>query len=427
MNQYFIKDARNIKDLNIPSVDLTITSPPYFDMKDYGSKNQIGFGQKYDDYLDDLGKVFKQCFDISKETASLWMVVDILRKEGKTYLLPFDVIKKVEASGWTLQDVIIWKKDKTVPYAHRGQMRNISEYVLFFSKTQNFKFYRERITSIADLKEWWQKYPERYSPNGKSETNIWEHPIPLQGSWGNTYIKHFCPLPEELIEKIIDLCSDINDVVFDPFAGSGAVLSAAHRLNRKYLGTDLNKKYREMFLKYIKSVKPLNREGQYNEKSFKHFSNTIHKLRLLKFPKKAYSEVVKKYPKKNLNVLGIMALESKSKKFNKKNKFLNGKYIYIVGNDSDLTVDILEEITKVRPTSKFGIQPEFIIMPRENALKNILKYMKPTNLWRYDNGITYKPGKRIKKLDNEVLDVLKTVKFPSIFSPIEIVEAELTI
>ena len=160
MNKYFIHDARHIGELNISQVDLIVTSPPYFDMKDYGSKNQIGYGQKYEDYLSDLGQVFKQCYSITKDSGSLWMVVDNLRKEGQTYLVPFDVIRRVEKSGWILQDIIIWKKDKTVPYAHKGQMRNIFEYVLFFTKSKDFKFYRERITSITDLKEWWGKYPQ---------------------------------------------------------------------------------------------------------------------------------------------------------------------------------------------------------------------------------------------------------------------------
>ena len=427
MNKYFIHDARHIGELNISQVDLIVTSPPYFDMKDYGSKNQIGYGQKYEDYLSDLGQVFKQCYSITKDSGSLWMVVDNLRKEGQTYLVPFDVIRRVEKSGWILQDIIIWKKDKTVPYAHKGQMRNIFEYVLFFTKSKDFKFYRERITSITDLKEWWVKYPERYSPNGKSETNIWEHPIPLQGSWGRTYIKHFCPLPNELIERIIDLCSDIGDVVFDPFAGSGAVLSAAHRLNRKYVGTDLSKKYQSMFLKYIKTVKPLESKDQYSRNSFEHFSNIIHKLRLLKFPKKVYSEGVKNYPKKYFNVLAILAIENKDKKFDAKHKFLSGKYIYIVDDNSDLTTDTLEQIAKVRPTSKFGIQSEFIVVPSSKALKTISKYAKLINLWRYDNGITYKPGKNVKKLDNDLLGTLKVSRFPPIFSPIEITEAELTL
>src|SRR5690606_21611299 len=155
MNQYFIQDARKVDELPLKSlVDLIITSPPYFDMKDYGSKNQIGFGQNYDNYLRDIELVFSKCFSITKDTGSLWIVVDILRKDGELKLLPFDLIKKVQDGGWKLKDIIIWEKDKTVPFTHNGEMRNIFEYVLFFTKTDKYKFYRERITSINDLKEW---------------------------------------------------------------------------------------------------------------------------------------------------------------------------------------------------------------------------------------------------------------------------------
>ncbi|MDO8570730.1 MAG: site-specific DNA-methyltransferase [Candidatus Daviesbacteria bacterium] len=426
MNKYFIKDARHIRDLNIPPVDLIITSPPYFDMKDYGSDNQIGYGQDYDTYLEDLGKVFKQCFDITKDTGSLWMIVDILRKEGKTFLVPFDVIKKVEASGWTLQDIVIWKKDKTIPFSHKGQMRNIFEYILSFSKTNDFKFYRNRITSIDTLKEWWPKYPERYSPNGKSETNIWDFPIPLQGSWGNTYIKHFCPLPEKLIERIIDLCSDINNIVFDPFAGSGAVLSAAYRLNRKYVGSDLNPKYKKMFLAYIKKIKPVNKSSQYNQNNLRKFSNTIEKLRLLKFPKKIYLELVNKYPKLSHNIIAIIALPNKLKKTKIKNHFIAGNYIFVTRGKSELSVKDIQGIVNVRPLSKYGIQSTLSILETTQLTKTLRKIKEPS-FWRYDNGVTYHPGENVKKLDRKVLEKIDKFRIPPIFTTIEIAKEDLII
>lgn len=426
MNKYLIKDARKINELNLPPVDLIITSPPYFDMKDYGSKNQIGFGQKYDAYLDDLEKVLKQCFEITKKTGSLWMIVDILRKEGKTFLVPFDLIKRAEAIGWTLQDIVIWKKDKTVPFSHKGQMRNIFEYVLSFSKTNEFKFYKDRITSIDALKEWWPKYPERYSPNGKSETNIWDFPIPLQGSWGNTYIRHFCPLPEKLIERIIDLCSDIDDVVFDPFAGSGAVLSAAYRLNRKYIGSDLNKDYKKMFLDYIKKIKPVSRNNQYDQENLRKFSDTIEKLRLLKFPKKIYLELINKYPNLSRDIVAIIALPEKLKETKIKNHFIAGNYIFVTKSGSKLSIKDIQSIANVRPLSKYGIQSNLSIS-EINKLTNILPKKNKQSFWRYDNGVTYSPGAHISELDMATLAISGRFRMPPIFSTIEITQGNLII
>ena len=123
-------DARKIESvIKEPIVDVTITSPPYFDLKDYGSKDQIGYGQEYDEYLEDLKLVFKQVYDITKESGTLWVIIDAFRKEGEVVPLPFDFSNKMRELGWRLQEVIIWGKDRTVPWSHKGQMRSLFEYI----------------------------------------------------------------------------------------------------------------------------------------------------------------------------------------------------------------------------------------------------------------------------------------------------------
>lgn len=425
MNQYFIHDARKINELPIKTpVDLIITSPPYFDMKDYGSKNQIGYGQQYGKYLDDIGLVFSECYKVAKDTSSLWIVIDILRKNGETKLLPFDVIQKVRDSGWHLQDILIWKKDKTVPFAHQGQMRNIFEYILYFTKTNNFKFYKDRITSINDLKEWWQKYPERYSPEGKLPTNIWDFPIPLQGSWGNKYIKHFCPLPEKLIEQIINLSSDIGDTVLDPFAGSGAVLSAAHRLNRKYIGCDLNESYREMFLNYIKKVKPIDPESLYNQETLKRFSKTIKKLRLLKLPKKVHAKY-KQLHTDGSNILAIIAVPESTSKELAKYKLASCNYIFITSDGNHVPVDELNKIISKPPLSKYGIEAKFKIMDINSAVRYSSRLTNGSKIWKYSNGVTYQRGQDVGKLTKLIIEENVSERFPPVFSTIELKDDEL--
>lgn len=424
MNKYFIKDARQLDSLPFKSkIDLIITSPPYFDMKDYGSKNQIGFGQTYDKYLDDLEMVFNKCFLVSKEECSLWVVVDILKKNSELKLLPFDIAQRIQKTGWKLRDIIIWQKDKTIPYTREGEMRNIFEYILYFTKSKQFKFYRERITSINDLKNWWKKYPERYSPNGKSPTNIWNFPIPLQGSWGKQYIRHFCPLPEQLIERMIELSSDINDLIFDPFAGSGAVLSTAYKLQRQYIGCDLNNSYKKMFLNYVKNIQPINKKDLYENTAIKRYSEIIKKLRILKFPKKLYTIYQKKYQEEN-SIYGIIAhpiLKTAIKL--PKNKFTSCTYIIISLNDHLEITSRLQQIAENKPLSKYGIDFNFNVV----EIKDALKWTKHNinTLWRYDNGITYMSGKFVSDLTEEEILKHKDEKFPPIYSSINIKMDEL--
>jgi len=174
------KDSRKLNEIiNDKIVDVTITSPPYFDLKDYGYKEQIGFGQEYSTYLNDLKAVFKNVYDCTKDTGTLWVIIDSFRRGNEVTPLPFDFSNKLKEVGWKLQEVIIWVKDKTVPWAHQGQMRNLFEYILLFSKTDKYNFFIDEVRDYQSLKKWWVKYPERYNPKGKTPDGIWHFDIPL--------------------------------------------------------------------------------------------------------------------------------------------------------------------------------------------------------------------------------------------------------
>lgn len=139
MNQIINFDSRElIKAVRLEGrkVQTTITSPPYFDMKDYGVDGQIGFGQKNDDYLIDLQKVFSQVYDITKDNGTLWIIIDTFKRNNAVVTLPFDLVQKLKETGWLLQEIIIWKKDKTVPWSSKGFMQRKFEYILFFSKNK---------------------------------------------------------------------------------------------------------------------------------------------------------------------------------------------------------------------------------------------------------------------------------------------------
>lgn len=293
VNRYHVADARNLP-LLVPSqaqVDVTITSPPYWDLKDYGSKNQVGYGQSYDAYLDDIERIFKGVYDRTKDTGSLWIVSDTLKQDGELRLLPFDISARLKKSGWILQDIIIWQKDRTLPWSHQGKLRNIFEYVTFYSKSPNFKYHISRVRDIADLKDYWVRYPERYSPEGKTPTRTWHIPIPRQGSWGRSqnFIRHACPLPLSLVERILSISTDAGDLVLDPFAGSGVVLAVAEAMGRQFIGLDLNEKYQGLF---DDTVRPSMRAA-YDAKATDEaatdakaiFGSLIGSLRSLKFPK----------------------------------------------------------------------------------------------------------------------------------------------
>lgn len=378
-------DARKINSLvATPIVDVTITSPPYFEMKDYGYKEQIGYGQSYKAYLDDLNIVFQNVFNITKDTGTLWVIIDAFREKGEVVPLPFDFANRIKEIGWKLQEIIIWEKDKTVPWVHKGQMRNSFEYILMFSKSQKYNFYVDRVRDCESLKKWWVKYPERYNPKGKTPNAIWKFNIPSQGSWGNGYIRHFCPLPEEMIAQILKLTTNKGGVVLDPFSGSGAVLSMADNMSRKYIGTELNPEYINMFLNYLKET------GEKKKKEFelseKHqyerskFEKLILDLRALKYARIIYQ----KLNKEEIQKIFVEISKSKSTKAN--SVIVVNYYIKYKTNKKDIEVELNKIISKA-PLSKFGIEPNFIFIKESAEFASLLKVKE---IFIYTNNVTHK-------------------------------------
>ena len=375
MNTIYNIDAREIsKILNEEVVDVTISSPPYFDLKDYGYEGQIGYGQQYEQYLNDLKVVFEGVYNCTKNNGTLWIIIDAFRRDDEVIPLPFDFSKKMTEIGWKLQEIIIWEKDKTVPWAHQGQMRNIFEYILFFSKSKEYTFHIDRVRDYENLKKWWVKYPERYNPKGKTPTGIWEFEIPTQGSWGNSYKSHFCPLPERMIEQIRKISTDENSVVLDPFAGSGTVPAVAHFMKRRYLGFELNPDYIEMFNKYISDLS-VDRINAYEKESStrlkqNQFQTLILNLRTLKYAKTLQLSL----RKKNNNDIKCIFVEKKNKTSIKNNVLLDVKYYLLVTEDSNID-NLKKEINSIiskAPLSKFGIAPEFDIKNVETVFNKIL-------------------------------------------------------
>lgn len=388
----FHGDARDI-DLYIPneSIDVTITSPPYFDMKDYGSSKQIGFGQSYIEYLKDLRVVFKKVFDATKPSGTLWVIIDTFKRNGEVVPLPFDFSNEIRKDGWKLKDIIIWKKDKTVPWSPKGATRKIFEYVLCFSKTDSYQYNTDRVRSHENIKDWWIKYPERYHPKGKALEEIWEFGIPTQGSWGGAYIRHFCPLPSDLVERIISLSTNPGDVVLDPFSGTGTVPAQAYVNGRNYFGIEINKRYIEMFYKHLSGLekKPPSRESEA-------FSNNIIKLRTLK-----YARTLIKKINAEQKIIKSIYVTQKDYFGAERNIVGNGVYrILVKKGDCKETEEAIKRESNKPPLSKFGIKPNFIISSSEKLF--LKEVADEVHFYRKENtNFSYKTATPKEAIDSK--------------------------
>lgn len=378
-------------------IDVTITSPPYFDLKDYGCDGQIGFGQGYEDYLEDLKLVFEKVFNCTKNTGTLWVVIDVFRRNGQTIPLPFDFANKIKEVGWKLQEIIIWGKDRTVPWTHKGQMRNLFEYILMFSKSDDYNFFVDEVRDFESLKKWWIKYPERYNPKGKTPDAIWNFDIPTQGSWGNGYIDHFCPLPEDLISQILKLTTTEGGHVMDVFSGSGAVLAKADNMNRKYIGFELNPEYIAMFQRYLKQTGEAKRVDYEFEKSNRFGQNSFYdliiNLRVLKFARVCAKKINDRFRDSIKKILVVV----ENGKPEKLNALVRCKYIILAReSDNEEMYDQLKIITDKAPLSKFGIEAEFLF---KNDMDSLAEFISNEYVYIYTDKVTHKFKKRLLKSD----------------------------
>ncbi|WP_080962518.1 DNA-methyltransferase [Chromobacterium subtsugae] len=365
------ENAKNITHLDFhQSINLTLTSPPYFDLKDYGSPDQIGYGQSYENYLDDLTNVFKLVHERTAENGSLWIVIDTFMRNGELITLPFDLKSRLSGIGWQLNDIIIWKKDRTLPWLHSGTTRNIFEYILVFSKSgQKMKYFPDRVREHTDLKKWWVRYPERYSPKGKALEEVWNIDIPTQGSWGKSTPRHFCPFPSALVRRIIKLATDKGDLVFDPFAGTGSVLVESHALGRNSIGTELNSELVHSFNERISTISINNYDDR--DLTAEDFEKTIHDLRILKYAK----TLLKKVRADMKLHQAWMFASLLDEEINEKHQFISAEFKLITSHETNNTAEILEfieSLSKKAPLSKFGIVPKFNIYTNEDSfIKNL--------------------------------------------------------
>jgi DNA modification methylase len=405
-------DARALsKSLSDQSVMVTITSPPYFDMKDYGVIGQIGFGQDYGGYLDDLAKVFREIFRATVQEGSLWVVIDTFRRDKEVIPLPFDLVAKLRTCGWILRDVVIWKKERTVPWIQVGTTRRIFEYVLVFAKgSESFNYFPDTQRDVSELRKWWVKYPERYNPRGKALEQIWAFDIPTQGSWARKTVRHFCPLPPDLVRRIVSLTTQPGDLVLDPFAGTGTVAAEAVRAGRRSYGFELDAKHVRRFRK--QRLLPSNNrsrpaKGAQIDEGSGDFSRTIKNLRVLKFARLLYRMASKHLAKRNsVQVYVRMNKRKPSKPFHICSAdvavLVRGKH------DSARLRRRLESFYEVPPLSKFGVSCNLILKSHPSQVR---MFGRNVRLFGYSgtNSHEYLVAGTLKKLLSSKMAVVSNI------------------
>jgi len=245
-----------------------ITSPPYYGLRDYGGEsNQIGQEQSPEEYIQEMVKVFRKVRDCLTDDGTLWLNIGDsyynYRKDGcipkqtcasnrqdlpvttprrsnklvgykdKDLIgIPWMLAFALRADGWYLRQDIIWNKPNPMPESVRDRCSKSHEYIFLLSKSKNYYF------NVDAIKE-----PTNDGTGLKRKKSVWNVKIkPYKEA-------HFAVYPSELIEPCILAGSEKNDIILDPFMGSGTTAMVAKQLGRYYNGCELNRDYNNLIQK----------------------------------------------------------------------------------------------------------------------------------------------------------------------------------
>jgi len=279
-HKIIIGDSRNMAEIKDKSVHLVITSPPYWQLKDYGTSNQIGFNDSYEDYINNLNLVWKECFRVLNYGCRLCINIgDQFARSvyyGRYKIIPIrtEIIKFCETIGFDYMGAIIWQKATTMnttggatimgsfPYPRNGIIKLDYEFILIFKKTGDAPIVSREIKEKSKMskEEWNQYFTGHWNFNGAKQD------------------KHLAMYPEELPKRLIKMFSFVGDTVLDPFLGSGTTTLAAKNLNRNSVGYEINKK----FLPIIKEKIGATKDDLFKNTSFEFIEQKQHNINYAK-------------------------------------------------------------------------------------------------------------------------------------------------
>jgi len=238
-----------------------VTSPPYYGLRDYGGEsNQIGLEQTPEEYIQEMVNVFRLVRDNLTDDGTLWLNIgdsyynyrpgkgQALNKQSVSNTkqdlpdqcnrrankleglkekdligIPWMLAFALRADGWYLRQDIIWSKGNPMPESVRDRCTKSHEYIFLLSKSQNYYF------DVDTIKEQSRRKRSVWNVNVKPNKQA-----------------HFATYPPELITPCILAGSEENDIVLDPFMGSGTTAMVARALGRYYIGCELHEEYNNL-------------------------------------------------------------------------------------------------------------------------------------------------------------------------------------
>jgi DNA modification methylase len=284
-------------------IDCVITSPPYWQLRDYGYPEQWGLEPTFEEYLNHLWQMMDEIYRVLKPTGTVWInlgdsynnsgwagnkkdkyndqpIVASGTKAGRggqkgypnkcLVLLPHRFAIGCIDRGWIVRNDIIWAKRNGMPEPVTDRFTKKHEYIFFMTKQEKYYFdldnIRDKHKCINDKRNDGKRH--EYKDDVKSQNNQWlatnavsfnpngKNPGSVSDFWDvttkATTAQHYATYNDELIKKPILAGCPEGGIIYDPFMGTGSTAEAALRANRKFIGSEMSSKYCDIANKRLK-------------------------------------------------------------------------------------------------------------------------------------------------------------------------------
>jgi len=254
-----------LESLPDESVHCVMTSPPYWNLRDYGHDDQLGLEAESDDYVQNITDVMDKVQEVLRDDGSLWLNLGDTYDDKDLQQIPARVALELQNRGWILRNRVTWAKPDPMPQSVKDRLNDTTEAIFHFVKRKDYYYdldairveykHREAFEGAKEIggegnkiapKDNHNKFHSRqdiadtFHDKGKNPGDLFEE------TTAKCSEAHFAVYPPELCEKPIKATCSEDGVVLDPFAGAGTTLLKAKELGRDYVGIELNPEYADM-------------------------------------------------------------------------------------------------------------------------------------------------------------------------------------
>jgi site-specific DNA-methyltransferase (cytosine-N4-specific) len=247
-----------------------VTSPPYWNLRDYGTEGQYGLERTPAEYVENLRALFGSLRPALADEGTLWLNIGDSYGKGKQLMgMPWRVALALQDDGWILRNAVVWHKPNAMPESVRDRLRGTYEQVFLFAKNRKYSFGLDEIRephNPVSIARAGRSRKTAYAPDGQTPGKRKETaPNPLGANPGDVWSiptkpfkeAHSAVMPPELARRCILAGSRPGDTVLDPFSGSGTTGMVARDEGRGYVGIDISATYLDLSLSTRLRIDPM--------------------------------------------------------------------------------------------------------------------------------------------------------------------------